>query len=190
MLKSLVKWPRGNYNFKTKQSFEYKHGWFNADVSAVNGVSGSKHWFWRRLDYYTDLAPWQCMPRWQGSWGQHGAIWGRQDPGGPHVGPVNFTIWVYMWLSVKRAYPRKLTFTKRPCVFTCAWNIVFEHKINFFVDVVSMVCFVCVWLCFACVSFEFTLGSCVFNLSLRCYRAHGEPKKAHREQKNNITVTS
>ena len=28
----------------------------------------------------------------------HGAnmspIWGRQDPGGPHVGPVNFVIWV------------------------------------------------------------------------------------------------
>ena len=23
-----------------------------------------------------------------------GLIWGRQDPGGPHVGPVNFAIWV------------------------------------------------------------------------------------------------
>ena len=22
-----------------------------------------------------------------------GPIWGRQDPGGPHVGPMNFTIW-------------------------------------------------------------------------------------------------
>ena len=22
-----------------------------------------------------------------------GPIWGRQDPGGPHVGPVNFAIW-------------------------------------------------------------------------------------------------
>ena len=22
-----------------------------------------------------------------------GAIWGRQDPGGPHVGPMNFAIW-------------------------------------------------------------------------------------------------
>ena len=21
-------------------------------------------------------------------------IWGRQDPGGPHVGPMNITIWV------------------------------------------------------------------------------------------------
>ena len=24
-----------------------------------------------------------------------GPIWGRQDPGGPHVGPMNFAIWVY-----------------------------------------------------------------------------------------------
>ena len=22
-----------------------------------------------------------------------GHIWGRQDPGGPHVGPMNFAIW-------------------------------------------------------------------------------------------------
>ena len=28
----------------------------------------------------------------------HGAnmrpLWGREDPGGPHVGPMNFAIWV------------------------------------------------------------------------------------------------
>ena len=24
-----------------------------------------------------------------------GPIWGRQDPGGPHVGPMNFAIWDY-----------------------------------------------------------------------------------------------
>ena len=23
-----------------------------------------------------------------------GPIWGRQDPGGPHVGPINFVVWV------------------------------------------------------------------------------------------------
>ena len=22
-----------------------------------------------------------------------GPIWGRQDPGGPHIGPMNFAIW-------------------------------------------------------------------------------------------------
>ena len=25
-----------------------------------------------------------------------GLIWGRQDPGGPHVGPMNFAIWAVM----------------------------------------------------------------------------------------------
>ena len=27
-------------------------------------------------------------------WAIMGPIWGRQDPGGPHVGPMNFAIWV------------------------------------------------------------------------------------------------
>ena len=28
-----------------------------------------------------------------------GPIWGRQDPGGPHVGPINFAIWDMSWFS-------------------------------------------------------------------------------------------
>ena len=29
-----------------------------------------------------------------------GPIWGRQDPGGPHVGPMNFDIWVVIaWFN-------------------------------------------------------------------------------------------
>ena len=49
-----------------------------------------------------------CSCRWPSTWGLgyqqayhskvHGAtmgpIWGRQDPGGPHVGPMNLAIWV------------------------------------------------------------------------------------------------
>ena len=27
-----------------------------------------------------------------------GPIWGRQDPGGPHVGPINFAIWVCLYI--------------------------------------------------------------------------------------------
>ena len=31
-----------------------------------------------------------------------GPIWGRQDPGGPHVGPMNFAIWALSdnWLAI------------------------------------------------------------------------------------------
>ena len=31
-----------------------------------------------------------------------GPIWGRQDPGGPHVGPTNFTIWGVITFITKR----------------------------------------------------------------------------------------
>ena len=36
-----------------------------------------------------------------------GPIWGRQDPGGPHVGPMNLPIWVYItvkWLIIDTGY--------------------------------------------------------------------------------------
>ena len=45
---------------------------------------------------------WTCVASYPDS-KVHGAnmgpIWGRQDPGGPHVGPMNFVIWVvtYSW---------------------------------------------------------------------------------------------
>ena len=32
-----------------------------------------------------------------------GPIWGRQDPGGPHVGPMNFAIWEGMSKFVANA---------------------------------------------------------------------------------------
>ena len=32
------------------------------------------------------------IPRSQGSWAYMGPTWGRQDPGGPHVGPMNLAI--------------------------------------------------------------------------------------------------
>ena len=28
-------------------------------------------------------------------WANMGPIWGRQDPGGPHVGPMNFAVWEF-----------------------------------------------------------------------------------------------
>ena len=54
------------------------------------------------------------FPRLQGSWGQHGAVWGRQDPGGPHVVPMNFATWVmpHLWggrIEDKRLKSRNLS---------------------------------------------------------------------------------
>ena len=36
----------------------------------------------------------QCYPNSKVHGASMGPIWGRQDPGGPHVGPMNFAIWV------------------------------------------------------------------------------------------------
>ena len=33
-----------------------------------------------------------------------GPIWGRQEPGGPHVGPMNFTIWVITWIRLASTF--------------------------------------------------------------------------------------
>ena len=44
-----------------------------------------------------DTIPWWCHDMDTPDSKVHGAnmgpIWGRQDPGGPHVGPMNFAIW-------------------------------------------------------------------------------------------------
>ena len=33
------------------------------------------------------------IPDWKVYGANMGPIWGRQDPGGPHFGPMNFAIW-------------------------------------------------------------------------------------------------
>ena len=32
-----------------------------------------------------------------------GPVWGRQDPGVPHVGPMDFAIWVAYWGNFLRS---------------------------------------------------------------------------------------
>ena len=34
-----------------------------------------------------------------------GPIWGQQDPGGPHVGPMNFAIWEWLFSFQSRDAP-------------------------------------------------------------------------------------
>ena len=33
-----------------------------------------------------------------------GPIWGRQDPDGPHVGPMNFAIWEVCWFWILNSH--------------------------------------------------------------------------------------
>ena len=38
----------------------------------------------------------QCLPNTKVHGAIIGPIWGRQDPGGPHVGPMNLAIWAFI----------------------------------------------------------------------------------------------
>ena len=49
-----------------------------------------------------------------------GPIWGRQDPGGPHVGSMNFAIWVHMYFSVVRNWQRDLANSRD--IFNVNWS--------------------------------------------------------------------
>ena len=43
---------------------------------------------------------WNAVPDSKVHGANMGPTWGRQDPGGPHFGPMNFAIWVNSGLSV------------------------------------------------------------------------------------------
>ena len=59
------------------------HGWLR--------LAGSwRHWHSRLVSMCTQITRFM---------GQHGAHLGQQDPGGPHVGPMNLAIWVVLLLS-------------------------------------------------------------------------------------------
>ena len=55
-----------------------------------------------------------------------GPIWGRQDPGGPHVGPINLAIWngsqlagiTIMWLVDLNFFKSRLSCVAIPCGLT------------------------------------------------------------------------
>ena len=43
-----------------------------------------------------------------------GLIWGRQDPGGPHVGPMNFAIWGINWPTIYRTCMSNVIIVVKP----------------------------------------------------------------------------
>ena len=57
-------------------------------------------------------------PDGKGHWAIMWPIWGRQDPGGPHVGPMNFAIWVAMFKEKKSTLKRNLNVVKSMSIAT------------------------------------------------------------------------
>ena len=58
-----------------------------------------------------------------------GPIWGRQDPGGPHVGPINFAIWVVrsLQMSLQMFECVVLTHFRDWCLDKCRWSSPCEY---------------------------------------------------------------
>ena len=67
----------------------------NYGIWQVISQDASYHFMW-----YCENQPYN--PWEQGSWGLHGAHLGRQDPGGPHVGPMILAIWDALMLFKPR----------------------------------------------------------------------------------------
>ena len=81
-------------------------GWSSVQLSAHSSQSRLSHksgtslsralisWSWGGQKYGTHLLGYQDYPDSKVHGPNMGPIWGRQDPGGPHVGPMSFAIWV------------------------------------------------------------------------------------------------
>ena len=54
-----------------------------------------------------------------------GPIWGRQDPGGPHVGPMNFAIWDVPYVFVDTTEVDKTNFKWTPFFFSDVYLLIY-----------------------------------------------------------------
>ena len=92
-----------------------------------------------------------------------GPIWGRQEPGGPHVGPMNFAIWVlshcchiFLWLCVWDG-----------CTIICCWFHIYPRKAGF----CDVYCCALLW-CVQIIEYIMTWWSYSFCLHITLPQAH------------------
>ena len=85
-------------------------------LSSVKMAGILSMWRWvKRSGYCGSCASWypsNGCPDCKVYGANMGPIWGRQDPGGPHVGPIKFAIWV--------GYFNSIYFLHVCCIFTVA----------------------------------------------------------------------
>ena len=75
------------------------------DKSVRNALGKIIVIYWTCQDISTVSGPWfgvasQTFPDSKVHGANMGPIWGWQDPGGPHVGPMNFAIWVFLQFEI------------------------------------------------------------------------------------------
>ena len=61
-------------------------------------------------------------------WANLGPIWGRQDPGGPHVGLMNLAIWVIVLYGTKGKSPYILLCRHCTMAFQNPGNMIVQHS--------------------------------------------------------------
>ena len=87
-----------------------------------------------------------------------GPIWGWQDPGGPHVGPMIFAIWdymgslgtelierqifqnIYFWSYSFNLYQTNLSWLNQFNVFLCTDTFIMKTSLSFFLFIDAQVC--------------------------------------------------
>ena len=83
-----------------------------------------------------------------------GPIWGRQDPGGPHVGPMNFTLWVsvrnplvsfsFIMISPSGEQPERLLFAHMLQLRTSGF-IIICHKYWYYTKHEGVITILTLW---------------------------------------------
>ena len=76
----------------------------------------------------------QCVPDSKVRAANMGTIWGREDPGGPHVGPMNYATWGLFWdLNHKLMEISKGIYASKMLVlhFLCMTNIIADTSIKY-----------------------------------------------------------
>ena len=74
------------------------NSFFNDCVVYLSHVTCEER-IWKNMPFCKDVLGMYHYPDSKVHRANTGLIWGRQDPGGPHVGPMNFAIWVFMTLQ-------------------------------------------------------------------------------------------
>ena len=81
-------------------------------------------------DTFSDLRPWspftdaESGPDSKFHWAYMGPIWGLQDPGGPHVGTINFAIWGHLTTIFFPMCPYRVSVYRsryEPLRVSCSW---------------------------------------------------------------------
>ena len=85
---------------------------------------------WSLTHQWPRLLPWINFPDSKAHGANMGPIWGRQATGGPHVGPMNFVIWVESrYGRIVTSVLHVISTGLHDCLSSCAQNLKYLDEI-------------------------------------------------------------